>query len=68
MAARKTALDRALQLTESGQCSSVSEIKAALKREGYWDHQLCEASLTSKLMALMKELKKPSPERSPPGG
>ena len=51
---RMTALERAFQLAKSGQISGLSEIVAALRREGYSRDQIEGPVLRRQLTSLIK--------------
>ena len=48
-----TALERAFQLAESGECDSVPHLKKCLKAEGYPTFQIAGRELTRQLKALI---------------
>jgi hypothetical protein len=52
--------ERAYQLAQSGDCATVTDIKAQLKREGYWDvtGHLHGASINSSLRKLLAASRK----------
>jgi hypothetical protein len=51
---RVTAVERAFQLAGSGSCSSVADIKAELKAEGYSVDQIFGRALHKQLLAICK--------------
>ena len=54
---RKTSLERAFDLAESGGCPDVSSIRAGLKSEGYSDTQITGGRLLGQLRAIIKAAK-----------
>ncbi len=54
---RVTAVERAFQLAGSGSCSSVADIKAELKAEGYSVDQIFGRALHKQLLAICKTAK-----------
>jgi hypothetical protein len=58
---RKTSLERAFDLAESGECASVSSIRASLKREGYSDVQITGGQLLGQLRSRIKAARAISP-------
>jgi hypothetical protein len=57
---KTTAIERAFQLAQSGQAASVTEIIAALKREGYSIDQIQGPSLRRQLTKLIR---RPRPDK-----
>jgi hypothetical protein len=55
MEAYKTALERAFELAAAGRCCSIDELKVALKKEGYNEHQVTGRELKKQLKALIEE-------------
>lgn len=55
----KTTIERAFELARSGECASFSEVRRALKREGYADavRQLDGAFIRQQLMDLIAAAK-----------
>ena len=49
-----TALERAFELTKSGKCRSIEEIKSRLSAEGYWSDVIEGRRLVQQLRALME--------------
>ena len=49
---RPFALERAFELARSGECGGISDIKAALKAEGFSGTQISGPSLTRQLREL----------------
>jgi len=54
---RKTSLERAFDLAESGKCSDLSSLRASLKREGYSDFQITGGQLLGQLRSKIKAAK-----------
>lgn len=55
---RKTVLERAFELAESGKTDSVEEIRRVLKSEGYSTHQVSGPALLSQLRKLIEAAKR----------
>lgn len=55
-----TALERAFGLARSGTCTTIAEIKAALKAEGYALDQVTGPALGKQLKALIDKRRGPS--------
>ena len=53
-----TPLERAFEIAKSGTCTSVTQLKAQLKAEGYGLDQICGDSLLKQLKGLMADAKK----------
>ena len=49
-----TALERAFELANSGNCENVDDIKKALKSEGYSDQQITGRALGKQLTGLIR--------------
>lgn len=60
----KTALERAFELAESGVVRSTSDIRVALKKEGYNEHQVQGQALSRQLTGLMKKARETAPDGS----
>jgi len=60
-----TALERAFSLARSGACTTVGEIRVALKAEGYTTEQITGSALSRQLKALIDEHK--AQRRGAPG-
>ena len=56
-----TALERAFQLAQSGDCASVGQIKQQLKAEGYSVVQIAGRVLGKQLLALIREAREKPP-------
>lgn len=54
MQSGKSALERAFELAESGECVDVAAIRNVLKREGYSDAQVTGGQLIGQLRAKIK--------------
>jgi hypothetical protein len=50
-----TALERAFELANSGNCENVDDIKKALKSEGYSDQQITGRALGKQLAELIRQ-------------
>jgi hypothetical protein len=50
-----TTLERAFQLAQSGECSTLDDIKQRLKAEGYPLAQLTGYALNKQLLAIMRK-------------
>lgn len=53
MTHRPTAIERAFELARTGNCSTVSELKSALKAEGYDTNGIVGGVLMKQLRALI---------------
>jgi len=53
MEPHKTAIERAFELAKSGSCVTNSEIKQALRSEGYGEAQITGPALMRQLRAIM---------------
>ena len=49
-----TALERAFELARSGECRTVTDVRARLKREGYSPHVLVGRTLTGQIARLCR--------------
>lgn len=54
MNSQKTALERAFELAESGNCDSIDELRKQLKSEGFSLAQLIGASLMKQLREVIR--------------
>ena len=54
---KKTALERAFELAESGEAASIDDIRRALNSEGYSSNQLTGSTLLAQLRTLIQEAK-----------
>lgn len=61
-----TALERAFGLARSGTCTTIGEIKAALKAEGYSLEQVTGATMVKQLKALIGKHRGPASTGIPP--
>jgi hypothetical protein len=50
-----TALERAFELANSGNCENIADIKKALKSEGYSDQQITGRALGKQLTELIRQ-------------
>jgi hypothetical protein len=55
---RRTALERAFQLAESGACESLDDIRKQLKSEGFSLAQITGGSLTKQLREIIRTARK----------
>jgi hypothetical protein len=57
MSERKTTLERAFELAESGRFHDVREVRRALQQEGYWDSvpQTAPRSVSRQLAELIRK-------------
>ena len=61
-----TALERAFSLARSGTCTTIADIKAALKAEGYSLEQVTGSALGKQLKALIDKRRGPTSSGAPP--
>jgi hypothetical protein len=54
----RTALERAFELADAGQCKSIDEIKSLLKGEGYWIDAIVGRQLFKQLRDLIARARK----------
>jgi hypothetical protein len=50
-----TALERAFELANSGNCENIADIKKALKSEGHFDQQITGRTLGKQIIELIRQ-------------